>query len=1005
MVFPARADVLVHLFGVLVGLFAFYSSSMPLHHLKGATMSLNLNPWLALLLGIFIGWILEWLLEVWFFRRKRVEAQRHLAELEARLRTCDHELRLTRTQVDSLRAELAARLAASSVVIVSPAPTEEVETPQAEAAPPAEDGALGLAVLGAVAAGEAEAEARPAAEEGETAISEAEVAAGEAEAAAVESGVAAVEAEVAVAEAEAAAVEAEVAAVEAEVAAGESEDAAAETEVIAVEAEAEVVETEVAAGETEVAVAEAEAAAVETEVAAEQAESGVAAEIEAVQAEGAEVEVETGGLGAAAAVAAGLAGVAAGAVLADEPTAEATEVVEPATPPPGEEMEPPAAALTMAAAHVPEAELAAAGPEAVTLGADLSEANLAAELPAADLTAGLPQAEFVEAHLSEQDLEIERPQASSGWEVAAGALAAGAVGVLAGTEATDNGEVAVTTAAVPEAEVMSAPVEAAVSEALPETAEASVAEPGDLVGEAEPRDNLTLIHGIGPKFSGQLAAVGITSFAALAAATPERVRQAVTHPTWQKVDYAAWIAEAKVWVDQAESAGDHLLSIEGIGPVYAAKLRAAGITTFAQLADTDEARLAEIIQAPSWRRVDFSEWRAQARLGAARDQAGLVEFQSKLSAPMDRDNLDLVAGISPKTVDALAAAGITTFAALAAATPEQLDHIVTGAGGRPGDYAAWIAEADLRAAGKHVARPKAPEPCPQDLSRVEGIGSVYEAKLYAGGIGTYWQLSELADAELAYILDVQDFQRVDLAGIKADAARLAAETETVGRTWDGTPPDDFDLIEGIGDVYEGRLYDAGICTFEALAEALPDRLDEICAAPEFNKPDYAAWIATAKSFLRKRERGVKHLVSCPQDMSRVKGVGSIYEQKLYAASIGSYWELGNRTEGELRQILELKEFQKVDVAGMKADAQRLAEETRTVGRGWTGAAPDDFELLEGIGATYEGRLYAAGICTFRALAEATVERLTEICKAPAFRVPDYANWIAQAKVILTQRGR
>lgn len=924
-------------------------------------MSLNLNPWLALLLGIFIGWILEWLLEVWFFRRKRVEAQRQLAELEARLRTCDHELRLTRTQVDSLRAELAARPAAPSVVIAPPAPTEEIEAPQAEAAPPAEDGALGLAVLGAVAAGavaagEAEAESRPAAEEGEAALAETEVAAVEAEVAAVET---------------------DVAAIEAEVAAGESEVAAVEAEVVAVEAE----------------------------VAAEQAESGVAAEIEAVQAEGAEVEVETDGLGAAAAVAAGLAGVAAGAVLAHEPVAEAAEAIEPATSPPGEEMESPAAALTMAAAHIPEAEPVAAGPEAVSPGVDLSESNLAAELPAAELIAELPQAEFVEDHLPEPDLEPERLQAPSGWAVAPGTLAAGAVGVLAGTEATDNGEVAVTTAVVPEAEGMSAPVAVAVSEARPETDEAAAAEPGDLVGDAEPRDNLTLIHGIGPKFAGQLAAVGITSFAALAAATPEQVRQAVTHPTWQKVDYAAWIAEAKVWVDQAETAGDHLLSIEGIGPVYAAKLRAAGITTFAQLADTDEARLAEIIQAPSWRRVDFSEWRAQARLGAARDQAGLAEFQSKLSAPMDGDNLDLVAGISPKTVDALAAAGMTTFAALAAATPEQLDHIVTGAGGRPGDYAAWIAEAGLRAAGKHVARPKAPEPCPQDLSRVEGIGSVYEAKLYAGGIGTFWQLSELADAELAYILDVQDFQRVDLAGIKADAARLAAETETVGRTWDGTPPDDFDLIEGIGDVYEGRLYDAGICTFEALAEALPDRLAEICAAPEFNPPDYAAWIATAKSFLKKRERGVKHLVSCPQDMSKVKGVGSIYEQKLYAASIGSYWELGNRTEGELRQILELKGFQKVDVAGMKADAQRLAEETRTVGRGWTGAAPDDFELLEGIGATYEGRLYDAGICTFRALAEATVERLAEICKAPAFRVPDYANWIAQAKVILTQRGR
>ena len=45
---------------------------------------------------------------------------------------------------------------------------------------------------------------------------------------------------------------------------------------------------------------------------------------------------------------------------------------------------------------------------------------------------------------------------------------------------------------------------------------------------------------------------------------------------------------------------------------------------------------------------------------------------------------------------------------------------------------------------------------------------------------------------------------------------------------------------------------------------------------------------------------------------------------------------------------------------------------------------------------YEGRLYDAGICTYTALATATVEQLAAICKAPAWRMPDYAGWIAQA---------
>jgi len=75
--------------------------------------------------------------------------------------------------------------------------------------------------------------------------------------------------------------------------------------------------------------------------------------------------------------------------------------------------------------------------------------------------------------------------------------------------------------------------------------------------------------------------------------------------------------------------------------------------------------------------------------------------------------------------------------------------------------------------------------------------------------------------------------------------RLAVESNSLGRAWDGSPPDDFDGLPGIGEVYERRLYEAGICTYAALAAATPERLAEICKAPPMRTPDYAAWIATA----------------------------------------------------------------------------------------------------------------------------------------------------------------
>ena len=157
-----------------------------------------------------------------------------------------------------------------------------------------------------------------------------------------------------------------------------------------------------------------------------------------------------------------------------------------------------------------------------------------------------------------------------------------------------------------------------------------------------------------------------------------------------------------------------------------------------------------------------------------------------------------------------------------------------------------VSSTATRGAGVAVERKVS---CPQDLSRISGVGSVYETKLYQAGIGTYWELSEITDEDVVRVLGVPGFQMVDIVAIKADALELAEETDTVGRYWDGTPPDDFEKLEGIGEVYERRLYDAGICTFRALAEGSAERLQEICQAPDWRRPDYASWIAQAERLI------------------------------------------------------------------------------------------------------------------------------------------------------------
>ena len=318
-------------------------------------------------------------------------------------------------------------------------------------------------------------------------------------------------------------------------------------------------------------------------------------------------------------------------------------------------------------------------------------------------------------------------------------------------------------------------------------------------------DDLTQVKGIGPKYAAQLNAAGITTYAALAHTPADRLQELIDPPAWRQVDFQAWIAEARALAEAPRRmvVGDDFTTLEGIGPVYEAKLKHAGIVTFAQLAAADEAALKETVEAPAWRRVNYGEWIEQARLAAAGDTEGLKALQAELFS-REGDNIELIAGVGEKTAAALSAAGITTYAALADSTPESLAEIVNAAGVRGGDFGAWIEEAKLRAAGKRVKRATRAAgvaiglkvPCPQDLSRVKGIGSTYETKLYAVGIGTYWELSEIADVDLVRVLELQDFQAVDIVAVKADALRLAEETDSVGRYWDGTPPDDFEKLEG-----------------------------------------------------------------------------------------------------------------------------------------------------------------------------------------------------------------
>jgi len=228
--------------------------------------------------------------------------------------------------------------------------------------------------------------------------------------------------------------------------------------------------------------------------------------------------------------------------------------------------------------------------------------SLQAELAAAQASPATPETRAVEARLPSVEIETlagetEAVQPTVEIETAPAE-------VIAESQPAAPGEVEPVAV-----EAAQPPIEVA---AEPAPAETATDTRSDLAGT----DDLVKIKGIGPKYAAQLREAGITSFVALAAADPQRISEIIQAPEWRQVDYSAWIAEAAALANAPSQAatGDDLTQINGIGPAYAARLRSAGITTLAQLAEADEAHLAEIIDAPTWRRTNYGAWIAQAKV-------------------------------------------------------------------------------------------------------------------------------------------------------------------------------------------------------------------------------------------------------------------------------------------------------------------------------------------------------------------------------------------------------
>lgn len=138
--------------------------------------------------------------------------------------------------------------------------------------------------------------------------------------------------------------------------------------------------------------------------------------------------------------------------------------------------------------------------------------------------------------------------------------------------------------------------------------------------------------------------------------------------------------------DAAAVHADDLAIIEGLGPKAKDALVAAGMTTFAQIADSSVDDLKAALKAAKLNLglMKPDTWRRQARYVVDGDVEAFEAYKVELRGGVDvtPDDLTVIEGVGPKAQEALAAAGFATYQAVAAAAVDDLKAALDAAGSR-----------------------------------------------------------------------------------------------------------------------------------------------------------------------------------------------------------------------------------------------------------------------------------------------------------------------------------
>lgn len=139
----------------------------------------------------------------------------------------------------------------------------------------------------------------------------------------------------------------------------------------------------------------------------------------------------------------------------------------------------------------------------------------------------------------------------------------------------------------------------------------------------------------------------------------------------------------------------------------------------------------------------------------------------------------------------------------------------------------------------------------------------------------------------------------------------------------------------------------------------------------------------------------------PDPLWKIRGIGIIYQKRLYEAGIFTWHQLAVSDPESLR--VAARAHASSDPNVWIEQARQLAEQHNRVGALYMGPIPDDFTVIDGIGSNSEQELYRAGIYTYAQLANLSPQKLARILPevAAAGDTIDFRIWLEQAAQLST----